>query len=777
MKRSTLLTLTLLLPFFGITQNFTLSGYLRDAESGEELLYASVSIVGEGKGANTNEYGFYSITLPPGKYQVKYAYVGFDNKTLEVALDRDVRQDVELGSGSTLKEVVVSAEKDDQQVRSTEMSVVTLDIKDAKLIPVLFGEQDILKTIQLLPGVSQNSEGNAGFFVRGGDTDQNLVLLDEAPVYNASHLLGFFSVFNSDALKDVKLYKGGIPAQYGGRISSVLDIRMKNGNSKSPEVSGGIGLISSRLTVEAPLGFDTASEQGGSIILSGRRTYADLILKAADSNFDETTLYFYDFNAKANYKFGEKDRLFLSGYFGRDIFQLSRVGLDWGNTTGTLRWNHIFNDRLFSNTSLIYSDFDYGFGVDNAGTAINLSSGIFNYNLKQDFNWYVNPTNSIQFGWNTIYHVFKPGRFVSDDDNPETEDMSADVPQQQALETGLYIDNEQKVSSRLSLYYGVRLSTFSNVGPFEVKTYDQFDEITSVENHNKGDFYHSWLGFEPRANATFMLNDRSSLKASYNRTYQYLHLLSNSTSGTPTDIWYPSTPLVKPEIGDQWALGYFQNFADNAWEFSIETYYKNLLNQVDYEDGAETFLNPNLEAELVFGRGRAYGAEFYLKKSKGDFTGWLSYTLSKSERQFDDINNGAWFSARQDRTHAISVVGTYQITPRLTAAFDWVYYTGDAVTFPTGKYEVDGEIVTLYSGRNGDRMPDYHRLDLGLTWFLKDKKHWSSDLNFSVYNVYNRKNAFSIDFRESETSPGATEAVKTSLFGIVPSISWNFRWK
>lgn len=771
LQKNSILCLLLLFAASLQAQTFTLSGYLKDAQSGEELLYASVGIVGTAQGVTTNEYGYYAISLPKGKYQLRFSYVGYDSKLLDLELTQDQRLDVELGTGKALEEVVVSAQREDQNVRSTEIGVATLSIKDAKLIPVLFGEQDILKTIQLLPGVSPNSEGSAGFFVRGGDTDQNLVLLDEAPVYNASHLLGFFSVFNSDALKDVKLYKGGIPAQYGGRISSVLDVRMKNGNSKTPEVSGGIGLIASRLTVETPLD----KQENGSLILSGRRTYADFILKAVDDEFDETSLYFYDFNAKANYKFGEKDRLFLSGYFGRDVFELSRVGLNWGNATATLRWNHVFNEKLFSNTSFIYSDFDYGFGVDNAGTGINLSSGIFDYNLKQDYNWYKNPKNNLQFGWNAVYHQFKPGQFTAEADGETNREI--ELPQQQALETGIYLDNEQKISPRLTLSYGARFSTFSNIGAFEVKTYNAQDEAISSINYGSGEFYKTWTGFEPRASASFMLDDKSSLKAGFNHMYQYLHLLSNSTSGTPTDIWYPSTPLVKPEIGTQYSIGYFRNFKDNAWEFSIEAYYKNLKNQVEYEDGAETFLNPDIEAELVFGKGRAYGAEFFLKKSKGKFTGWIAYTLSKSERQFDDINKGAWFSARQDRTHDISVVAGYQITPRLNASAAWVYYTGDAVTFPTGKYEVDGEIITLYSSRNGDRMPDYHRLDLGLTWNFKPKKHWNSDLNFSIYNAYNRKNAYSITFEESESNPNQTDAIKTSLFGIVPSITWNFSWK
>lgn len=756
--------------FFSLSygQNHTLSGYLRDAESGEELLYATVSVVGQSAGVNTNEYGFYSITLPEGTYEIMYSYVGFQSTTKNIVLDKNLRIDVELSTGATLQEVVVTAKEENKNVSSVEMSVATIDIADAKLLPVLFGEQDILKTIQLLPGVSPNSEGSTGFFVRGGDTDQNLVLLDEAPVYNASHLLGFFSVFNSDALKDVKLYKGGIPSQYGGRLSSVLDIRMKNGNAKKWTASGGIGLISSRLTVEGPL-----TKDNGSIMVSGRRTYADLLLKAFSSEFDDTALYFYDFNAKVNYNLGEKDRLYLSGYFGRDNLSLGAVGLDWGNATGTMRWNHLFSDKLFANTSFIYSDFDYGFGVDNAGTAIELSAGIRDYNLKQDFNWYPNPNNSVQFGWNAIYHQFKPGDFTSDDTESEENNVIS-IPAQQALETGFYLDNEQKIGKKWTLNYGMRLTSFSNIGEADVKTYNEEDEVTSTTHYDEGAFYNTTFRLEPRFNAAYLLNQQSSVKFSYQRMSQYLHLLSNSTSGAPTDIWIPSTPLVKPELADQLAIGYFRNFKDNKYEFSVEAYYKNLDDLVEYEDGAETFLNEDLEAELVFGAGRAYGTEFYLKKNKGKLTGWISYTLSKSERQFAEINNGEWFSARQDRTHDISLVATYKLSPRLTLSGAWVYYTGDAVTFPVGKYEIDDELITLFGERNADRMPDYHRLDLGLTYVLKDRAKWHSELNFSIYNVYNRKNAFSIDFQEIDNT---TQAVKTSLFGIVPSVTWNFNFK
>jgi hypothetical protein len=603
--------------------------------------------------------------------------------------------------------------------------------------------------------------------VRGGDADQNLILLDEAPVYNASHLLGFFSVFNSDALKDVKLYKGGMPAEYGGRVSSVMDIRMKNGNMKEWKVSGGIGLISSRLTAEGPIQKDK-----GSIILSARRTYADVVARPfLEDGFSDLSLYFYDLNFKANYKLGEKDRLYLSAYNGRDVFGTDDFGFDWGNTTATLRWNHLFSDKLFSNTTLIYSDYDYGFNIQAGGNGINLSSGIYDYNIKQDYNWYINPNNSLRFGWQGIFHRLKPNEFSFDD---RTQGEGTTFEEQKALEGGIYIANEQKVSEKLSLNYGLRLSTFSNIGTYTEKTYDDFDNILTTTTYDDGEFYNTYLGLEPRVNATYLLNDLSSLKASYNRNYQYLHLLSNSNAGTPTDLWIASSPFVKPQIADQVALGYFRNFKNNTYEFSVEAYYKNLQNQVDFEDGGDIINNADIESDLVFGEGRTYGLEFYLKKKKGDFTGWISYTLAKSERQFEAINRGEWFSARQDRTHDLSIVGMYQLTPRLNLSASFIYYTGDAVTFPVGKYFVDGSLVNLYGDRNSERMPDYHRLDFGLTYILKDSDKFYSDLNFSIYNVYNRKNAYSITFELDNT--GSTQATQLALFGIIPSLTWNFNF-
>lgn len=764
MKNFLISVLILFCGSFISAQDFTISGYMRDAKSGEELLYATVYAEGTTNGVSTNLYGFYSLTLPAGDYTINYSYVGYESINFSVNLNQDIKKDIELSDSSIdLDEVVVVAKKEDENVTNTEVGVTRLDIKEAKKIPVLFGEQDILKTIQLLPGVSASSEGGSGFFVRGGDADQNLVLLDEAPIYNASHLLGFFSVFNSDALKDVKLYKGGIPAQYGGRASSVLDVRMKNGNMKEWEASGGLGLISSRLTIEGPLQKDK-----GSIILSGRRTYLDIVAGLVSDDFADLKLYFYDLNLKANYILGEKDRLYLSGYLGRDELGTDDFGFDWGNQTVTVRWNHTFSNKLFLNTSFIYSDYDYGFKVQNGGTDINLDAGIYDYNIKQDYTYFLNAKNKIEFGWNGIYHQFKPTVFSFNN-------TAADAAQEQyAFEAGIYISNNQKLSEKFSMNYGLRFSSMSNIGAYTEKEYNEADEVIKETTYESGDFYNTYFNVEPRINATFLLDSKSSVKASYNRNVQYLQLLSNSTSGSPTDMWIPSSSLVKPTLADQVSVGYFRNFDNNKYKFSVESYYKNLQNTVDYQNGAETFGNPDIEAELVFGKGRAYGIEFLLEKRKGKFTGWASYTLSKSERQFDEINRGEWFSARQDRTHDVSLVGTYQITPRVTLSGTWVYSTGDAVTFPSGKYYIDGSLINLFTERNADRMPDYHRLDLGLTWILKDSKRFYNDLNISVYNAYNRKNAYTITFAENDAEQ--TEATRLALFGIIPSIAWNFKF-
>ncbi len=775
-KKTYILIVIVLLSFPAISQKYTLSGYLKDANNGEELLYATVFVKNSSDGTITNEYGFYSLTLPKGTYIISYTYMGYVSKEIKINLNKNISKTIELNAQSNdIEEVIINEERSDANVTNTEVSTIKLNIKESKLVPVLFGEQDILKTMQLMPGVSASSEGSSGFFVRGGDSDQNLILLDEAPVYNASHLMGFFSVFNSDALKDLKMFKGGIPAQYGGRISSVTDIRMKNGNMKKFEASGGIGLISSRLTVEGPI-----KKEKASFIISARRTYADLLVRTFSKKFDDLKLYFYDLNAKTNINLGKNDRLYLSGYLGRDAFGTGFMGFDWGNKTATLRWNHVLNNKLFSNTSLIYSDYDYGFKVGFESLEVTMDAGIYDYNFKQDFNWYLNKTNTINFGLQSMYHRFKPMRFSIKFENDSTEETDTeettdtDLSEQLALESAVYISNKQKLGKKISLQYGVRFTMFNNIGPYVTKTYDANSEVTDSIVYAENEFYSPYYGIEPRLNATFLLNETSSLKASYNRTYQYLHLLSNSTSGSPTDMWMPSAPNIKPEYGDQVALGYFRNFKNNSYEFSIEGFYKDLKNQVDFKDGADAFGNPDIEAELVFGIGRAYGLEFLLKKTVGKFSGWVSYTLLKSERQFDAISPN-WFSARQDRTHDFSLVASYKLTPKIIFSGTWVYYTGDAVTFPAGKYEIDGNLINLYTERNGDRMPDYHRLDLGITYILKDTNKFYNDLNVSVYNVYNRKNAYSITFKENEVT-GKTEAERMSLFGIVPSITWNFRF-
>jgi hypothetical protein len=750
---------------------FSVSGYVKDNKTGEVLLFANVVVVELGTGVSTNQYGYYALKLAEGNYTIQCSYLGYETVTRKVTLKSNMNIDIELPPKATALNVVeITGKSAKSAVRSLDIGAIQLDIKQLKAVPVLFGEKDILKGIQLLPGVSPSSEGSSNYFVRGGDADQNHILLDEAPVYNASHLLGFFSVFNSDAIKDVKLYKGGIPAPYGGRASSVLDIRMRDGNFKEWGATGGIGLISSRLSVEGPLVKDKSS-----ILISGRRTYADVALKAVSELADSLSFYFYDFNLKANYILGNRDRLYLSGYLGRDIFARKQAGFDSGNATLTLRWNHSFNTSLFINTSLIYSDYNYGFKAEFGQFAFKLTSGILDYSLKQDYTWYPNPQNMIRFGWNTAYHQFKPGNFTSGNDSDTTGILSHIEPQQ-ALESGVYLSNEQKISESFSMNYGVRVSLFNNIGPSTVKTYASNREVIDSALYPTGKFYHTYIGFEPRITGNYLINGTNSIKASYNRVFQYLHILSNSLSSSPTDIWTPSTPLIKPTIADQVSLGYFRNLPKNNWDVSVEAYYKLLGNLVDYKNGANTFLNPDLEAELEFGHGRAYGLEFSATRNTGRLTGWVSYTLSKSQKQFDHINLGEWFSARQDRTHNVSIVGSYQITERLSFSGNWIYYTGDAVTFPSGKYVIDGALINLYTERNGSRMPDYHRLDVGVTYLFKPRKRWNSDINISFYNVYDRKNAYSISFRESETVPGTTEAVRLALFGIVPSISWNFKF-
>lgn len=747
--------------------NHSMSGYVLDAATGEELIGATVFVEETKGGTASNVYGFYSMTLPHGSYTIRFSYIGYQTQYLTVNLNKDTHFDVEMVSGEELDEVVVKGVADDANVRSAEMGIVKLDVKDISEIPVLFGEADILKTLQLMPGVSTGGEGRGGYYVRGGNTDQNLILLDEAPVYNASHLLGFFSVFNSDALKGMTMYKAGIPARYGGRLSSVLDVRMNNGNMKKFSFSGGLGLISSRLTVEGPIVKDK-----GSFVVSGRRTYADLVYSAFEPDFRGSSLYFYDLNVKANYKIGDKDRIFISGYFGRDKFGVSTFGFDWGNATATIRWNHVFSDKLFLNTSLIYSNYDYQLEVEAGSIQFQLKSGIEDFNLKQDYAFYINSNNTLRFGFNAIYHTFKPGERTSD--NNAGFDLI--LQKQNAIESAIYISNEQKVGTRILLEYGLRGSMFQVIGPASVYAFDDYGNITDSIGYETWDLVKAYYEPEPRFSASFLINEKSSVKLSYQRMAQYIHLLSASTSDNPTDVWVPSSDLVKPGLSNQYSVGYYRNFADNSIETSVEVYYKDMFNQVDYRDGADVLFNELVEGELVFGKGRSYGIEFFIKKRLGKFTGWIGYTLSKTEKQFEDINQGEWFSARQDRTNDVSIIGSYQITEKLSVSATWVYYTGDAVTMPSGVYIVDGQPVPLYTERNGYRMPDYHRFDLGVTLKGKQTKKFQSSWNFSLYNVYARENAYSISFQVSEDNPGQLESVQTALFSIIPSVTWNFKF-
>lgn len=769
-----LLTIVIsLFTFASVAQKATISGSVKDSTNGEDVFGAVITVKElTNVGTKTNAYGFYSLTLDVGEYTLIYRSFGYAPKEFKINLQADQTINVNLAVPSEVQlidEVTVSAVKENENITSSGMAVTTFDPKDIETIPVIFGEKDIMKTLQLTPGVKTAGEGNAGFYVRGGAADQNLVLLDEAPVYNASHLLGFFSVFNSDAIKDVSLYKSGIPAEYGGRASSVMDVKMKDGNNKKFGASGGIGLISSRLAIEGPIVKDK-----GSFIISGRRSYLDLFLKLSNrEDLKKTKLYFYDLNLKANYKITEKDRLFLSGYFGKDNFEIRDLfGFNWGNATGTLRWNHIASTKLFSNTSLVFSNFNYQFTIGSGDDAFGVKSAIRDWNLKQDFSYYLNQNNTLKFGANAIYHTFQPGSLSASTESFNEIRLS----DKYALEVGAYIQNDQKIGTKFNIMYGLRYSGFNYMG--EGTAYTFSDNGTKTGEQTYGDFetikYHQ--GIEPRISMSYILTENNSLKLSYNRNFQYLHQLSNSTTSSPTDIWVPSSNNIKPQIADQVALGYYHNLRANMYSITTEVYYKNLLNQIDYRNGANLFLNEEIEGDLVYGKGRTYGLEIQLQKKKGDFTGWISYTLSRSLRQFDQINGGKEFSARQDRIHDIAVVLMYKVNRAIALSSSFIYYTGDAVTFPSGKYEVNGTLIPYYTERNGYRMPDYHRLDLGLTWYFKEKKRIDHNLNISIYNAYARENAYTITFQENAET-GNTEAVQTTLFRIVPAITYNFKIK
>lgn len=773
----------------------SLSGYVEDAQTGEELIGATVRVLElEGTGTTTNIYGFYSLTLPPGNYTLAYNYIGYARETRELQLTEDLKLSVSLRPADVqLKEVVVSTEREDANVSEVDMGREKLSIEQVQKLPALFGEVDILRTIQLLPGVQNAGEGTTGLFVRGGSADQNLILLDEATVYNASHFLGFFSVFNPDAIKNLEIYKGGIPARFGGRLSSILDIQMKDGNDKDFVFSGGIGSISSRLTAEGPIVKDRSS-----FILSGRRTYADVFLRLSpNEDINNNTLYFYDFNAKLNYKLNDNNRFFLSGYFGRDVFGVEDLfGLDWGNTTATARWNHVFSDRLFLNTSLIYSRFDYGFDANDGVNSFLWKSLLEEQNLKADFSWFLNPENTITFGLNSIYHHFGPPEITFEG---ETEIDDIELFDRYAIEQAFYAGNEHKINEKLSLEYGLRYSFFMNVGPGKVYQYQDvlprtdatITDTLSYESLEKIKFYD---GLEPRFGARYLLGESSSVKASYNRMFQYLQIASNATAGLPIDRWIPSDPYIRPLIGDQLAAGYFRNFRNNTFEASVEVYYKWMQRLIDFKPAAQILLTNNIETEVLEGKGWAYGAEWLLRKNTGNTTGWIGYTLSRTMRQVPGINNNQPYPARYDRIHDLSVVLTHELNPRLSLSGTFVYSTGAAVSFPSGRTVIAGQEMPVYDEgrRNANRMPPYHRLDLSATLKGRQRKNrkWEGSWVFSVYNAYARKNAFTITFEEVFNNDPSFEpdsgdpivsrelgAVKLYLFSIIPSVTYNFKFR
>ncbi|MGZ4048829.1 MAG: TonB-dependent receptor [Bacteroidia bacterium] len=751
---------------------YTISGYVKDAKNGEELIGATVVIKEiPATGSSTNAYGFFSITIPEGKYTVTAQFLGYQSKAIQVDLDKSTKIDFALDEAPNVLNVVDAVEtRKNDNVTRTDMGVDKLDIQQIKNIPVLFGEKDVLKTLQLLPGVQSAGEGNSGFYVRGGSSDQNLILLDEATVYNASHLLGFFSVFNSDAIKDVTLFKGSQPAEYGGRLSSVLDIKMKDGDDKKFDVSGGIGIISSRINIEGPIKKDK-----GSFIISARRTYADAFLKLSrDTTLNKAKLYFYDVNLKANYTLNDKNRIYLSGYFGKDVLGFGNTfGINWGNATGTVRLNHLFSDQLFSNTSLIFSNYDYKINVNTGGNNLDIISRIQDYGIKEDFQYFLNSKNKIKFGLNSVYHKIIPGAITSSTNSPISK---LNLPNKYAWENAVYVSHEIRLTEKFTFEYGLRLSSFSLLGPGDFYSYDNAGNTTDTLTSSSGKFVKTYFNLQPRASANYVLNSKSSIKTSYGRNAQYMHLLSNSTSGNPTDLWIPSSNNVKPELCDQYSLGYFRNFKENMYEFSAETYYKSFQNAIDYKNGAQLNFNANVESQLLYGKGRAYGVELFIKKKYGKFNGWIGYTLSRSERQINGINDDNWYAAKQDRTHDLSVVGIYELTKKWTVSATFVYYTGNAVTFPSGKYTVGGQVINYYTERNGYRMPAYNRLDVGATYQGKKTEKFESSWNFSVYNVYGRENAYSITFQQDPNDPNKTQAVQTSLFRWVPSITYNFKF-
>jgi hypothetical protein len=763
-------------------EKFTLSGYVRDSLSGETLIGATVSVNGHGKGIVSNQFGFYSITLPRGIYLVVTTFAGYEMQPLTITLDRNIEQNFQLTVKPVLQEVIVSARKRDGNVANAQMGKIDLSINQVKSVPVLLGETDLLKTLQLLPGVRNAGEGNTGMYVRGGGPDQNLILLDDAIVYNSGHLFGFFSIFNSDAIKNISLVKGGMQAQYGGRLSSVLDVAMKEGNLKKFEAEGGIGAIASRLSIQGPI-----KKNRSSFIISGRRTYVDLLVKpfiSEKSDFYGSGYYFYDFNAKVNYIFSERDRLYLSGYFGRDVFtyrnsrRAFKADIPWGNSTATLRWNHVFNRKLFANTTVVYNDYAFSFGAAQNDFNIKLSSGIHDWSAKTDFDLYASTQHKLRFGAAFTYHTFTPN--VLSGNQGDNRFFPNNEMKKYAGETGIYLQDDWEISSRIKLNAGIRYSRFVQLGPYKIFANDingnKSDSITYGRNKPVKTYY----GFEPRFTLRYSINDETSLKAAVTKNMQYIHLVSNAGSTLPTDLWVPSTYRVKPQISWQYAAGLFRNFNNNMLETSLEVYYKQMNNQIEYREGYTPSLK-DPEEDFVFGKGWSYGTELFINKTRGKFTGWVGYTLSWTWRQFDTLNEGIKYPSKYDRRHDLSVVGTYQLNEKWKFSAVFVYGSGNAISLPERFYVIGGVFTQEYSKINQYRLAPYHRMDVSATLTPKTKPNqkWRQSWVFSIYNMYSRLNPYFIYFSQDGSPYDGSLTMKTqqvSLFPIIPAVTWNFRF-
>ncbi|MGN6214583.1 TonB-dependent receptor [Parafilimonas sp.] len=785
MRTALILTLLLTASQLFAQQKFTWKGYVKDSLTGETLINASVLVSNENRGVATNQYGYFSVTLPAGNYKLIFSFVGYTPKEIDADFSKDISQDIMLvPTAATMQDVVVTtaAQKRLNNVKSAQMGQVDLSINTVKSLPAFMGETDILKTLQLLPGVRNAGEGNSGFYVRGGGPDQNLILLDEAVVYNTGHLFGFFSVFNSDAVKNLSLIKGGMPAQYGGRLSSVIDIAMKDGNVNKTQVDAGIGLIASRLSIQGPIIKNKAS-----YIISARRTYIDVLMQPfikKSSSFYGSGYYFYDLNAKVNYQISNNDHLYLSGYFGRDKFKFNNARrsfsttIPWGNSTATFRWNHSFSKKLFSNVSLIYNDYKFDFLGKQDDFKIGLSSGIKDWSAKADVDYFASTSHKIKFGGQYIYHTFFPS--VASGSQDSIVFAPANTQRKFANEFGLYIQDDWDVSNHIKINYGVRFSAFQQVGPYTSFTTDANGNKLDSTVYKGGQNVKTYSGFEPRITLRYGFDNNSSIKASVTRNLQYIHLVSNSGTTLPTDIWVPSTYRVQPQDGILYAAGYFRNFANNMFETSLEVYYKTMQHQIEYKEGYTPGL-ADPEESFVFGKGWSYGSELFINKVKGRLTGWVGYTLSWTWRRFPALNEGRKYPSKYDRRHDLSIVGIYELSPKWKLSSTFVFGTGNATSLPERFYFVDGTLTQEFSSINAYRMKPYHRLDMAVTYTPKQKKprRYKGSWVFSIYNAYSRQNPYFYYFdQDGALADGSLKvtAKQVSLFPIIPAVTWNVRF-